>query len=328
MKEKKISVIIPAYNVENEIGDCIESINKSVYKRQNYEIIIVNDGSKDNTKEVIKRICKDSRNMIYYHKRNGGKGSAINYGIKKAKYDCVAITDADCIVDKNWLKNISKGFQNDKIGYVHGFTYKKNPTNILSKIQQASKLAIHDYGYYRNVEYNGASIAFRKEILRSVGGYDTTTISTTDSTAEKVRDAGFKSKYLKNAIVYSDSTTRLIPYLKQKLRWRESIIQDLRRRKFNKLFSVRGFYTYCISAVLFVSLIQLLIMIAMGLGVGYILSTIVITCLLVDIIRFSLPGIRIAFSKDKSFCTDLSFTFVQFIINAQTTVNIISFFIS
>lgn len=86
----KISVIIPTYNYAEFISACIDSVINQTY--QDHEIIVVDDGSNDNTKEVIK---KYNDKILYFFKENGGPSSARNYGIEKATGDYVCFLDAD-----------------------------------------------------------------------------------------------------------------------------------------------------------------------------------------------------------------------------------------
>ena len=141
------SIIIPAFNVEKTITDCLNSLLELDYNKGCYEIIVINDGSTDKTELVLKSFSKKYKQVRSYTKKNGGKGSAINFGLEKVKFQYVAITDSDCVADKNWLKNISEGFTSEKVGYVNGVVYNKRPRNIISKIQQAWYFANNKYAF-------------------------------------------------------------------------------------------------------------------------------------------------------------------------------------
>jgi glycosyltransferase involved in cell wall biosynthesis len=99
-KKPKVSVIIPTYNRKNLVIKAIKSIIKQTYK--NWELIIIDDGSTDNTREKIKLYLKNKR-IKYYYKKNGGASSARNYGIKKAQGNYIAFLDSD---DEFLKKNI------------------------------------------------------------------------------------------------------------------------------------------------------------------------------------------------------------------------------
>ncbi|MDD3184937.1 MAG: glycosyltransferase family 2 protein [Anaerostipes sp.] len=93
MQAKKISVIVPAYNAEKYIKDCIESLLCQTYS--NLEIIIVDDGSKDNTGSIIDEFAVKDRRIVAVHIDNGGVTNARNVGLKKATGDYVGFCDAD-----------------------------------------------------------------------------------------------------------------------------------------------------------------------------------------------------------------------------------------
>ena len=94
-----ISVIVPVYNVEKYIEKCLKSLVEQTLK--NIEIIIVNDGSTDNSKKIISKFAEKYSNIKYYEKTNGGLSSARNYGIKYANGEYVAFLDSEDYVEKN-----------------------------------------------------------------------------------------------------------------------------------------------------------------------------------------------------------------------------------
>lgn len=105
---KKISVIIPVYNTENYIKKCLISLANQ--KMQDFEVIIVNDGSTDNSKEIIQE-CIDRniiQNIIYLEKENGGLSDARNYGVKQAKGEYIFFLDSDDYVDDNLFSSLEE----------------------------------------------------------------------------------------------------------------------------------------------------------------------------------------------------------------------------
>lgn len=100
MRNDLVSVIIPAYNSEQYIAKCIESVINQTY--QNIEIIVVNDGSSDNTASVVKQFS----NVILLNKENGGLSSARNYGIKCAKGKYVIFLDSDDYIEPKFVENL------------------------------------------------------------------------------------------------------------------------------------------------------------------------------------------------------------------------------
>jgi len=99
----QISIVLPLYNKEKSVFSSIKSILDQTYT--SFELIIVNDGSTDNSYEVAKKFC-DPR-IRFFSKMNGGVSSARNYGIQRSKYDHIAFLDADDFWDSNYLKEMS-----------------------------------------------------------------------------------------------------------------------------------------------------------------------------------------------------------------------------
>lgn len=112
----KISVIIPVYNDEKNLLDCIKSLqNQSINEK--FEIIVVEDGSKSNLKKELGKFS----NVEYLWKDNGGPASARNLGIRKSQGKYIAFIDSDCIANRDWLESLfNKLKENPHLGGVGG----------------------------------------------------------------------------------------------------------------------------------------------------------------------------------------------------------------
>ena len=108
---KKISVIIPIYNASNSIKKCIESIKIQKYK--NYEIILVNDGSNDNSEEICLKYQEENNNIKYIYQKNMGVSEARNNGILNASGDLIYFIDSDDIISPNLFDTIINNFTDD-----------------------------------------------------------------------------------------------------------------------------------------------------------------------------------------------------------------------
>lgn len=93
-----ISIIVPAYNIENFIGRCIESIIHQTYR--DWELLIIDDGSTDNTWNVISNYAKIDKRIKAFHKENGGVSSARNFGLDNAKGEYISLIDGD-----DWIES-------------------------------------------------------------------------------------------------------------------------------------------------------------------------------------------------------------------------------
>lgn len=102
---KKISIVIPVYNAEKYLDRCLQSVIHQSY--DNWEIIAVDDGSKDKSLEIMKKYSSQDRRIFVIHQRNLGAGAARNEGIKKATGDYIVFIDSDDYVEENYFKLLS-----------------------------------------------------------------------------------------------------------------------------------------------------------------------------------------------------------------------------
>lgn len=116
---RKLSVIIPVYNEEKTILKVINKVKKSNTLNLTKEIIVIDDCSKDNTKNILKKI-KEKQIKIFYHSKNMGKGSAIRTGLKNSTGDLVLIQDADLEYNPNEYSKLLKPILENKADVVYG----------------------------------------------------------------------------------------------------------------------------------------------------------------------------------------------------------------
>ena len=154
----KISVIIPTYNMGKTLRKCLDSLRNQTFR--DYEVIIVDDGSEDDTK---KYLVKDRR-FRYVRQENQGPAAARNNGIFKARGKIIAFTDADCVVDKDWLKFVDLSFRNKDVNCVKGRTEVAN-----RECKFANELREHIYKFSW---YASNNIAYSKAVLDKLNNFD------------------------------------------------------------------------------------------------------------------------------------------------------------
>ena len=123
----KISVIVPVYNVEEYLDKCLDSLVNQTLK--DIEIIVVNDGSPDNSQKIIDKYVKKYKNVKAYTKKNGGLSDARNYGLTKAKGEYIAFIDSDDYTDITMLEKMYQKAKNKKLDIVVCDCYKVYPNN-------------------------------------------------------------------------------------------------------------------------------------------------------------------------------------------------------
>ncbi|RLG14551.1 MAG: glycosyltransferase family 2 protein [Candidatus Nanohalarchaeota archaeon] len=162
-----MSVVIPTYNEEKNIEKCLKSLLNQTLPKREYEIIVVDGESKDNTVKIAKRYADKVINQ-----KSKGVGGARNDGVGVSNGDIIATTDADCIVPMNWLERVKSNFEDRSIVMLYG-PFKpledclKN--RVLLKISEVIMYTLYkSHIFYATL---GANCAIRKEVFISVGKY-------------------------------------------------------------------------------------------------------------------------------------------------------------
>lgn len=126
-----ISIIIPVYNVEKYINECLDSILSQSYG--NYEVILVDDGSSDSSPDICRQYCDKDRRFIYLRKENGGASSARNYGLRIAKGEYIYFVDSDDRLCDDCLKKLTDNIGENDFIYFGGYTVDEDTGNIANK---------------------------------------------------------------------------------------------------------------------------------------------------------------------------------------------------
>ena len=194
-----ISVIVPVFNGEQTIAECIQSLLNIEYPDDRYEIIIVDNNSTDNTKKIVE---KYPVKLLSETKR--GSYAARNAGIRAAKGDIVAFTDSDCIVDKNWLYGIIKKLDDVEVGGVGGKVIAYNPVTIVERYLASISALDPEFAVKGEKPLIvTANAAYKLETLRKVGLFDDSFTSGGDwDMSWRVFQQGYKIVYEPDAIVY------------------------------------------------------------------------------------------------------------------------------
>ncbi|MBI3485820.1 glycosyltransferase family 2 protein [Candidatus Daviesbacteria bacterium] len=195
----KVSVVIPTFNEEKAIADCLEALFKQTYK--NLEIIVVNDGSTDKTLEILSKFKNENPKVKVLTQKHLGAGLARNLGAKNAEGEILVFVDADMTFDKKFISNLIKPILSKKaIGSFSKDEFVLNKTNIWSKCWNVNKNLPFNKMHPKN--YPDEQAVFRailkKEFLK-VGGFDSIGYID-DYTLSKKLNA--KAKVAKNAYFY------------------------------------------------------------------------------------------------------------------------------
>lgn len=167
MSSIEVSIVVPCYNHAKYLGEALQSILDQTYK--NWECIIVNDGSPDDTENVAKEWCAKDARFNYLYKENGGLSNARNYGIKNAKGKYILTLDADDKFEPTFIEKAQKILlNNQEIGIVCSWGYRFIEERTFGLFKPNGN-TLKDFLFFNS---GIASSLFRKECWEKTKGYD------------------------------------------------------------------------------------------------------------------------------------------------------------
>lgn len=227
-----VSIIVPAYNEEVNAVSSLKNLLEQDYP--NFNIIFVDDGSKD---ETYKRVCEaysGNEKMKLLTKPNGGKASALNYGIAHTNAEYVVCIDADTKLYHNAISIMMIHFFDDKdskIGAVAGNVKVGNQRNMLTKWQAIEYTTSQNFDRlaYSNINaitvVPGAIGAFRKSAIEKAGGLTTDTLAEDCDLTIRILKAGYTIENENRAVAMTEAPERLKQFVKQRTRWSFGVMQ-------------------------------------------------------------------------------------------------------
>lgn len=237
MRMPPVTILVPAYNEGAVIQGSIRSLLDLDYPR--YEIIVIDDGSKDDTYVKAAAYEGDHGRAVVrvITKPNGGKARALNTGIAQATSDYVLCMDGDSALHPATLRRGIRHFEDPHIGAVAGSVKVVNRNNLLSCLQaleyiEGLNMVRAAQGFFRLVNIIPGPIGFfRKSALDKVGGYDHDTYAEDCDLTLKLLLEGWKVQYEPGAIAYTEAPEKLLDLLKQRYRWTRGILQAISKHK-------------------------------------------------------------------------------------------------
>ena len=226
-KVEGVSIVMPCYNEADSIGEAIESLLALDYPKDKLEIIVVDDQSKDNSADVVRKYCKKYKNvkLIINSRNSGGAAEPTNLGVKSAKYDYIAVADADSMPKQDALRKMIGFLQNDSsVGAVTCSVLVKNPENNLQRMQAVEYSVI---AFTRKLldmvdavyVTPGPFALYRKKILFEVGLFDTKNMTQDIEIVWRLLSHGYKARMCLATSVYTKSPDKFKKWFKQRIRW-------------------------------------------------------------------------------------------------------------
>jgi len=246
-KKYGVSILIPAYNEEESIEESIQAVRKLDYENIR-EILVINDGSTDNTLQIAKKLEAKIPLLRVIDKKNGGKADALNYGLKQARGELIVIVDSDSFPDADALQKTVGYFDDKTVGVVTIPILVRNRHNLLSRLQAIEysviaftrKLLEPVDGIYVTP---GPFAVYRKSALEEVGGFDADNITEDIEVTWNLAAHNYTRKMNMCTSVSSVAPDRLRDWWKQRNRWTMGGLQTAWKYK-NRFFreNILGYF--------------------------------------------------------------------------------------
>jgi biofilm PGA synthesis N-glycosyltransferase PgaC len=221
-----ITILVPCYNEADNAEETLSTAAASDYPE--FEIIAINDGSRDNTAAVLDELAtRIPRLRVVHLAANQGKATALNVGALMAKHELLVCIDGDALLDPQALRWIARAFRRGDVGGLAGNPRIRNRTSLLGRLQVGEFSSIiglirrAQTTYGRLFTVSGVICAFRKRALQDAGWWSARTITDDIDVTWRVQVAGWRVVYEPNAIVWILMPETLKGLWKQRLRWAE-----------------------------------------------------------------------------------------------------------
>jgi peptidoglycan-N-acetylglucosamine deacetylase len=224
-----VSVIVPAYNEEMVIEGTIRSLLASDY--ENYEIIVVDDGSKDKTGEIVREKFGEDTRLRLLVTTNIGKAAALNLGLRYATGEVIIALDADTLFAPQTIGSLAHRFHDERLGAMAGNAKVGNRINIVTRWQALEYITSQNMDRRAFASLNcitvvpGAVGAWRRDLLEETGGFPSDTLAEDQDLTLQIRRFGYNIGYEENAIAWTEAPDRLRNLAKQRFRWAYGTLQ-------------------------------------------------------------------------------------------------------
>lgn len=245
-----VAIIVPCYNEEKTVATTIDSLLNLEYPKDKIEIVVIDDGSIDNTWQELQRYQNHPQIRIF-KKENGGKHTALNFGLERINSEFVGGLDADSSVHPEALKRILTCFYDEKIMAVAPSIIVREPKNLIQFAQHAE----YDMSHYNKkmlAIMNGINVTpgpfsiFRREIFEKIGNYTKAHHTEDQEIAMRIHKNGYRIEHCPDAYVYTNSPNTVKKLYKQRTRWIYGFIKnafDYKDLMFKPKYGTIGLFT-------------------------------------------------------------------------------------
>ena len=211
----KYSVIVPVFNGEDIIRECLDALSNQSVNRSDYEIIVVDDGSTDNTAKIAAEVC-DRVIAI----KNGGPANARNIGVNEAAGEVILFTDADCVPVHDWVEKMTAPFAEAGIVGTKGAYYTRQDELVAQFVQAEYESKYNYMAQYKYIDFiDTYSAGFLRKVFLELKGFDTRFPGASVEDQEfsfRVSAAGYKMVFVPEARVFHRHAASLGHYFRKK----------------------------------------------------------------------------------------------------------------
>jgi cellulose synthase/poly-beta-1,6-N-acetylglucosamine synthase-like glycosyltransferase/peptidoglycan/xylan/chitin deacetylase (PgdA/CDA1 family) len=239
VENHKVSIIVPGYNEELTAPKTVENLLRIDYP--DFEIVFVDDGSKDNTFKNISLKYGNNSKVKVFTKPNGGKASALNYGIGFASGDILVCIDADTVLKPDAVSLMIPFFSDPLVAAVAGNVKVGNRKNLLTRWQSIEYITSQNFdrrafdGLNAIMVVPGAIGAFRRDAVQKAGMFTTDTLAEDCDLTLRLLRSGYRVRTCNEALAYTEVPETLNMLVKQRSRWTFGIMQSFWKHH-DKLF--------------------------------------------------------------------------------------------
>ena len=239
-----ITIMIPCHNEGIVIHKTVENITAVDY--DNYELILIDDRSDDNTAEVIKQIAKENHNIKYLIREKSafpGKSAVLNDALEMAHGEAVLVFDADARINPDFIKNLIPKLEPEDVGAVQARKVISNRNdNFLTRCQDNEMALDTHFQIGRDavkgaVELRGNGELIKRKALEDIGGWNNYTITDDLDMSTRLQIKGWDIRFCPDVCVYEEGVMRIVPLLRQRRRWVEGSIRRYLENFWAVLFS-------------------------------------------------------------------------------------------
>ena len=220
---------MPAYNEEKVIAATIGSLLAQDYAGE-FEIVVVDDGSPDRTYEAAAAFGAEPRVRIF-RKPNGGKASALNYGIAQAGGEVIVCLDADTVFEPSTLRELVAPLRDARVGAVAGNAKVGNRVNLVTRWQAVEYVTSQNLDRRAFSLLDGITVvpgavgAWRRSLVEEVGGFSDDTLAEDQDLTLTIRRRGYRIAYADRAVGWTEAPDTLRTLARQRFRWSFGTLQ-------------------------------------------------------------------------------------------------------